>query len=54
MTIEAFKRAAEIQNERKELEKELALLDNRKDKDLVRHFEICKRLYELGMEFARL
>lgn len=54
MTDEAFKRAVEIQSERKELEKELALLNNRKEKDLVRHFEICKKLYELGMEFARL
>lgn len=54
MTNETFKRAIEIQNERKDLEKELALLDNRKEEDLVKHFDICKKLYELGMEFARL
>lgn len=54
MTMEAFERAVEIQNKRKELEKELALLDNRKDEDLVKHFDICNKLYELGMEFARL
>ena len=54
MTNEAFKRAIEIQNERKDLEKKLALLDNRKEEDLVKHFDICKKLYELGMEFARL
>lgn len=54
MTDKAFKRAVKIQNERKELEKELALLDTRKNEDLIRHFEICKRLYDLGMEFARL
>ena len=35
MTNEAFKRAIEIQDERKELEKKLALFDNRKEEDLV-------------------
>ena len=54
MTDKAFKRAVEIQDERSKLEKELALLNCRKDEDLVRHFEICKKLYELGMEFAGL
>lgn len=54
MTYEAFKRAIEIQYEREKLEKELALLDNRKEEDLAKHLIICKKLYELGMEFARL
>lgn len=54
MTNEAFKRSIEIQNERKDLEKELELLDHRKEEDLVKHFDICKKLYELGMEFAML
>lgn len=53
MTDEAFKRAIEIfYEERKKLEEELASLDKQKDRD--KYLDICRKLYELGKEFASL
>jgi ATP-dependent Zn protease len=57
MTEEAYKRAIKIQEERKELESQLASLVLKKDTSDI-HAKlvatITKKLYELGIEFAKL
>lgn len=54
MTEAAFRRAKEIQDERKELEEQLILLDPNDKYYMSQHIIICERLYKLGQEFASL
>ena len=54
MTEEAFRRAKEIQDKRKELEEQLIQLDPNDKSYIIKHLDICERLYKLGQEFANL
>ena len=54
MTLETYKKATKILEEKEFLESERYILELISEFGSERYTEICNRLFELGQEFAKL